>query len=282
MSRSFGRDEMDDPYSGMDDPYSSPMDRMIKHRPRCGICHNINDDYITITPCNHVFCAVCINTWLQNARGCPRCKTITTYLIPRARDGSGLGTPYTPRSFRSRLVLIKSPHNMVPATPNSVFAWAMRACSVFTYGSGDTCLSYRSKKGTDARLHRWYHELCPCASTGHGRGFGQHDIHCHVVCQRGGLAGPRDEDGGDHHSAADQPVERGIGLYTRPSCTYYETSPLYPLAYGIFEYKRPTFMTESCTCTYATSRVVYPIPHLPPPPLSFVSCSSRAQVPYGN
>lgn len=48
----------------------------VDEKEKCVICLGEfeNDDDVTVLPCEHVFCASCINQWLKVNRTCPSCK----------------------------------------------------------------------------------------------------------------------------------------------------------------------------------------------------------------
>lgn len=39
----------------------------------CGICQEFTKNHI-VTPCNHDYCKICINNWLQQSNNCPLCR----------------------------------------------------------------------------------------------------------------------------------------------------------------------------------------------------------------
>jgi len=40
----------------------------------CSICHESPSDAKVITPCNHLFCFICLSKWKNQIKCCPICK----------------------------------------------------------------------------------------------------------------------------------------------------------------------------------------------------------------
>merc|ERR1719454_2304857 len=63
-----------DPTSSESSDVAKGLPRSLEQDLRCGICTDVLHKCLTVVPCGHNFCAVCLARWRKRSTLCPGCR----------------------------------------------------------------------------------------------------------------------------------------------------------------------------------------------------------------
>ena len=68
-------DEVPEPVVDNSHAFTTIEDDQLDETIMCNICYEVSERTFVRTPCAHVYCKVCLETWLRKKRSCPMCNT---------------------------------------------------------------------------------------------------------------------------------------------------------------------------------------------------------------